>query len=139
MKRSVEKTRQLLHRLAREVVRGYAAAAMLASGFVGAAALLEEETRNEDAEDAEMSADDELGRMRRSIHRATTFVLDRPHSADSERALVVLFAAEEAVAMANAADPTEAHVQQLLRTAAVAAEVADRPRNERLRERLRET
>ena len=131
MKRSVEKTRQLLHRLAREVVRGYAAAAMMASGFVGAAALLEEETRSEDAE---VSAEDDLGRMRRSIHLATTFVLDRPHSVDSERALVVLFAAEEAVAIANASDPTEAHVQVLLRTAAVAADVADRPRTERSRE-----
>lgn len=131
MKRSVEKTRQLLHRLAGEVVRGYAAAAMMASGFVGAAALLEDETR---IEEAKVSAADDLGRMRRSIHLATTFVLDRPHSVDSERALVVLFAAEEAVAIANASDPTEANVQALLRMAVVAAEVADRPRTERSRE-----
>ncbi len=115
MKRNVEKTRRLLRHLARRIVRGYCAAALVAGGFVGAASALEDDVNDDDAET-------EVPRMKAAVHRATLQVLQQPHSKNSERALVALMAANEALAVASVESPTEAHVQDILVSAAVAAD-----------------
>jgi hypothetical protein len=116
MKRNAEKTRRLLRHLARRIVRGYAVAALVAGGFLGAAAQLEGGFDDDDDGEAGVS------RLRQAVHRATTTVLATPHSPESERALIALLAARKAVAVAGVAEPTEAHVQDILVSAAVAAD-----------------
>lgn len=118
MKRNIEKTRRLLRHLARRIVRGYAVAALVAGGFVGAASALEDSADDSDDGDGEA----EVTRMRAAVHKATLQVLATPHTKDSERALIVLMAANEALAVAGVEAPTESHVQDMLVSAAVAAD-----------------
>lgn len=127
MKRNIAATRALLRRLARQVVRGSAVTALVAGGFLGAASALDEDAAAGFADDDDTDDNDngngELARMRGAVQRATRLVLDTPHSADSERALVVLMAANEALAVASVAEPGDAHVNEMLVTAAVVDDV----------------
>ncbi len=113
MKRNIDATRVLLRRLARQVVRGSAATALVACGFLGAASLLEAPASDDDDDQGE------IARLRGAVQRATRLVLDTPHSRDSERALVVLMGANEALAVASVAEPGDFHVNEMLVTAAV--------------------
>ena len=124
MKRNIEKTRRLLRHLARRIVRGSAVTALIACGFVGVANDLENEA-SDDADDADSGGSDEVAegaRLRRAVDRATEAVLAQPHSAESERALIALMAAHEALAVAAVAAPTEADVHDLLVFASVASD-----------------
>ena len=116
MQRNAEKTRRLLRHLARRIVRGYAVAALVAGGFVGAASALE------DDDDSSSDDDGDVGRMRVAVQKSTHEVLLQPHSRDSERALIVLMAARKALAVASVAAPDDRHVQDILVSAAVAAD-----------------
>lgn len=116
MKRNLDKTRRLLRHLARRIVRGYCVTALVAGGFVGAASALADDAGVDDDGEAEVP------RLRAAVHKATQQVLRAPHSKDSERALIALMAANEALAVASVAAPTESHVQDILVSAAVAAD-----------------
>lgn len=123
MKRNIQKTRRLLRHLARRIVRGSAVTALVACGFVGVASDLESDAA--DADDADGGGSDEAAegaRLRRAVDRATEAVLAQPHSPESERALIALMAAHEALAVAAVATPTEADIQDLLVFASVASD-----------------
>ena len=84
MQRNVEKTRRLLRHLARRTVRGYAVAALLAGGFVGAASMLED---SEAAAEVDDDGEGEVDRLKVAVRRATSEVLaaDRLVAAAGDR------------------------------------------------------
>lgn len=115
-------------RLADKVVRGYAVAAMLSCGFPAAAAMLRGVEEIDD--------DSRRARAGIAVMQATTQVLSAPADADGERALVALVATQEALAMAAALAPSDAHVEELMIAAAVVEGAAsDFPRRYVLHER----
>jgi len=108
--------RASVFRLVDKVVRAYAVAALLSCGYASAAQTL--------SEIDEIDDDARRGHARNVVAQATATVLSSPAREQSDRALIALVAAQEALAMAAAPEPNDAHVQELLVAAAVAEAAA---------------
>lgn len=114
--RHIECTRSLAHALARHLVRVSAVAALSASGAAAAAAELRPaESRDDD--------DDDLRSLDGALRRATEKVLQSPPEPD-DRALLILLAAREAVALAAVDAPEPRHPAALLENAGIVERLA---------------
>jgi hypothetical protein len=112
--RHTERTRSLAHALARHLVRVTAVAALSASGAAAAAAELRP---------AESLDDDDLRSLDRALRRATEKVLQSPPEPE-DRALLILLAAREAVALAAVDVPEPRHTAALLENAGIVEHLA---------------
>lgn len=115
MTRNIDRTRTLARALARHIVRVTAVAALSASGAAAAAAELRPA---ESADD-----DDDLRTLDVALRRATEKVLSTPPLPE-DRALLILLAARETVALAAMPDPEPRHTVALLESAGVVEHLA---------------
>jgi len=112
MRHHAERTRALAHTLVRHIVRVTAVAALSASSAAAAA----EELRP-------VEEDDDLEALDGALRRATEHVLASPPE-PHDRALLILFAAREAVAYASVPDPQPRHTAALLENAGIVEHLA---------------
>ena len=117
MNRTPHRTQRLAAALARRLVRVTAVAALAACGALAAADELRE--RDDD--------DDDLASLATAVDRATARVLDAPPGDADDRALVVLVATREAVALATSPAPSPAQTAELLQTVGVVEHFASVP------------
>jgi hypothetical protein len=113
--RHIERTRSLAHALARHLVRVTAVAALSASGAAAAAEELRPAEHRED--------DDDLRSLDIALRRATEKVLLSPPEPE-DRALLILLAAREAVALAAVEEPEPRHTAALLENAGIVEHLA---------------
>jgi hypothetical protein len=116
MPRHTERTRTLAQALARHLVRVTAVAALAASGAAAAA----EELRPAESRDDD---DDDLKSLDGALRRATEKVLSSPPEGE-DRALMILLAAREAVALAAVDEPEPRHTAALLENAGIVEHLA---------------